>query len=129
MLGNNKTLGVVTMEYVYSLQKSNLATVIRYHRISTHLDPAIPLMGIYPGAIMKRTTKFMCKKRFTVAIVTVARNWKPFEGPQRSDTNYGVMYLRRKKHTWCVRMRLCMERGMGGREKRARRRTEWNWLM
>lgn len=53
--------------------KSNLATVIRYHRISTHLDPAILLLAIYLGSIINRATEFISKKKFTVAIVIVAR--------------------------------------------------------
>lgn len=55
------------------------------HGISTHLDAGIPPLGMCPEAVIKRTTRFTCKKKFIVAIVIVMRNWKPLKSPQRSD--------------------------------------------
>lgn len=55
-----RIIGVVAVEFVWPLWNSNLATIIKNHKVSTPFDPIIPLLGIYSQAIIKKTTKAMC---------------------------------------------------------------------
>lgn len=64
---------MVAMEFEQSLWKSNLAAIIRNHKISTYFDLAIPLLGICPEAIIKKTTKAMCRKKLTAIIFIIVK--------------------------------------------------------
>lgn len=72
---------MVAVEFVEPLWKSNLATIITNHKISTPFDPAISLLGIYPEAIIKKTMKAMCKKIFITVMFIIVKSWKPPKGP------------------------------------------------
>lgn len=68
---------MVTVEFVWPLWKSNLAAILKNHKISTPFDPAIPLLGVYPEAIIKKTMKAMCKKIFIAGLFIIVKTWKP----------------------------------------------------
>lgn len=68
---------MVAAEFVLPFWKSNLATVMKNRKISTPFDPAVPLLGIYPEAIIKKTMKAMCKKTVTAVMFIILKNWKP----------------------------------------------------
>lgn len=72
---------MVAVEFVEPLWKSNLATIITNHKISTPFDPEIPLLGLYPEAIIKKTTKAMCKKIVIAVMFIIVKNWKPSKSP------------------------------------------------
>lgn len=72
---------MVAVGFVWPFWKSNLATAMKNHKISTPFDPAVPLQGIYPEAIIKKTTKAMCKKTVTAVMFIILKNWKPPKGP------------------------------------------------
>lgn len=61
--------------------KSNLATIIKNHKISIPFDPAAPLLGIYPEIIIKKMTKSMCKKIVIAVMFIIVKSWKPLQGP------------------------------------------------
>lgn len=72
---------MVAVEFLEPLRKSNLAIIITNHKISTPFDPAIPLLGLYTEAIIKKTMKAMCKKIFIAVMFIIVKNWKPPKGP------------------------------------------------
>lgn len=70
--------------------ESSLATVIRYHRIpSTHQFHSWEFI-LWP---LLRTTKFTCKKKFTVAVVIVVRNWNPPEALREMTHRTAGLYV------------------------------------
>lgn len=81
MWRNYKVFGVVAMDFVWPLWKSNLAAIITNHKVSTHFDPGIPLLGVYPEAIIKKTAKAMGKKVFIAIIFIIVKTWKPSKDP------------------------------------------------
>lgn len=72
---------MVAVAFAWPLWKSNLATMIKNHNISAPFDPAIPLLGIYPAAVIKKTTKAMCKKLVTAVTFIIVRSRKPSKRP------------------------------------------------
>lgn len=72
---------MVAVGFVSPFWKSNLATVMKNRKISTPFDPAVPLLGICPGAVIKKTTKAMCKKTVTAVMFIILKNGKPPKGP------------------------------------------------
>lgn len=72
---------MLAMDFVWPLWKSNLAAILTNHEISTLFDLAIRLLGIFPEAIIKKTTKAMCKKVFIVVVFIIVRTWIPSDDP------------------------------------------------
>ena len=73
---------MAAVEFVWPLWERNLATIIKNRKISTPSDPAIPLLGIYPEAIVKNM-KAMCKETFTAVMFIIVKHWEPPKGPQQ----------------------------------------------
>ena len=54
-------------------------------------DPAIPLLGIYPGET--KTEKDTCTSLFTAALFTIARTWKQPRCPSTDEWIKKLWYI------------------------------------
>uniref|UniRef100_A0A5G2R5P1 Uncharacterized protein n=1 Tax=Sus scrofa TaxID=9823 RepID=A0A5G2R5P1_PIG len=54
-------------------------------------EPAIPLLGIYPGK--KIIQKDKCTCIFIVALFTIAKTWKQFKCPSTDEWNKKMQYM------------------------------------
>ena len=57
--------------------------LLRKLKIELSYDPAIPLLGIYPGK--NKTWKDICTLMFTAALFTIARPWKKPRCPSTDE--------------------------------------------
>ena len=68
-------------------------------KIELPYDPAIPLLGIYPGKIEALILKDTCTPVFTVALFIIAKTWKQPKCPSAEDVVhiYNGILLSHKK--------------------------------
>ena len=59
------------------------------HRLS--MDPAIPLLGLYPKELKSGTQMDICTPMFIAALFTVAKRWKQCKCPL-TDTGINKMW-------------------------------------
>ena len=54
-------------------------------------DPAVPLLGIYPEKTIN--LKDTCTPKFTVALLTIAKTWKPPKCPMTDEWIKKMWYI------------------------------------
>ena len=78
-------------------------TLLKKLEIELPFDPAIPLLGIYPGEAKKYSRNDICTYMFIAALFTIARIWKKPECPRTDDWLKKLWYIYTMEYYAAVR--------------------------
>ena len=80
------------------------------YRIKYNLpyEPAVSLLSIYPWEMKTYVCTKICMQMFTAALYIIAKNWKPFRCPSKSEQISKLWYIHTKEYYSVIKINILL---------------------